>query len=84
ADYAFIPRRDTDKPAMIVELKFNKDADTAIKQIHDNRYDGVLKDYFGNLLLVGINYDKDAKGVNAKKHSCVIGASCEIDEVDFL
>ncbi|MCD7867707.1 MAG: ATP-binding protein [Clostridiales bacterium] len=75
ADYAFIPRRDTDKPAMIVELKFNKDADTAIKQIHDNRYDGVLKDYFGNLLLVGINYDKDAKGVNAKKHSCVIEKS---------
>ncbi len=72
ADYAFLPGRDTDKPAMIIELKFDKDADTAIRQIHENRYDGDLKEYFGNLLLVGINYDKDAKGANAKKHSCVI------------
>ncbi len=30
------------------------------------------KEYFGNLLLVGINYDKDAKGANAKRHSCLI------------
>ncbi|MCC8080685.1 MAG: ATP-binding protein, partial [Lachnospiraceae bacterium] len=72
ADLAFIPRRDTDKPAMIVELKYDKDADSAMKQIHDNRYDGMLKEYFGNLLLVGISYDRDAKGEGAKKHSCVI------------
>ncbi|MCD7980924.1 MAG: ATP-binding protein [Clostridiales bacterium] len=72
ADYAFIPRRGTDKPAMIVELKYDKDADTAIRQIHENRYEGDLKKYFGNLLLVGINYDKDVKGANAKRHSCVI------------
>ncbi|MCD7956962.1 MAG: ATP-binding protein [Lachnospiraceae bacterium] len=72
ADYAFIPGKDTDKPAMIIELKYEKDADTAIRQIHENRYDGDLKEYFGNLLLVGINYDKDAKGADAKKHSCVI------------
>lgn len=72
ADYAFIPRRNTDKPAMVVELKYDKDADTAIRQIHDNRYDGVLKEYFGNLVLVGINYEKDVKGAGAKKHSCVI------------
>ncbi|MCD8148551.1 MAG: ATP-binding protein [Clostridiales bacterium] len=72
ADYAFLPRGNTDKPAMIVELKYDKDAETAIRQIHDNRYDGVLGDYYGNLLLVGINYDKDEKGVDAKRHSCVI------------
>jgi len=72
ADLAFIPRRNVDKPPMIVELKYNKDADSAIRQIHDNRYDGVLKDYFGNLLLVGINYDKDVNGKNKKRHSCVI------------
>lgn len=57
---------------MIVELKYDKDADTAIRQIHDNRYNGELKDYFGNLLLVGINYDKDAREEAVKKHSCVI------------
>ncbi|MCD8336820.1 MAG: ATP-binding protein [Lachnospiraceae bacterium] len=72
ADLVFLPRRGSDKPVMIVELKYDKDADTAIRQIHENRYDGDLKKYFGNLLLVGINYDKDAKGVNAKRHSCVI------------
>ncbi len=72
ADYAFIPGKDTDKPAMIIELKYDQDADTAIKQIYEKRYEGDLKEYFGNLLLVGINYDKDAKGDNAKKHSCVI------------
>ncbi|MCD8104595.1 MAG: AAA family ATPase [Lachnospiraceae bacterium] len=72
ADLVFLPRRGSDKPVMIVELKYDKDADTAIRQIHENRYEGDLKKYFGNLLLVGINYDKDAKGVNAKRHSCVI------------
>ncbi|MCD8118529.1 MAG: ATP-binding protein [Lachnospiraceae bacterium] len=72
ADYAFIPGSDTDKPAMIIELKYDKDADTAIRQIHENRYAGDLKEYFGNLLLVGINYDKDAKGTKAKRHSCLI------------
>ncbi|MCD7955375.1 MAG: ATP-binding protein [Lachnospiraceae bacterium] len=72
ADYAFIPRPDSDKPAMVIELKYDKDADTAIRQIHDNRYAGALKDYSGSLLLVGINYDKDAKGKKRKKHSCVV------------
>ncbi|MCD8365895.1 MAG: ATP-binding protein [Clostridiales bacterium] len=72
ADYAFIPGRDTDKPAMLIELKYDKNADTAIRQIHENRYDGDLKKYYGDLLLIGINYDKDAKGANAKRHSCVI------------
>ncbi|MCD8221549.1 MAG: ATP-binding protein [Clostridiales bacterium] len=72
ADYAFIPRSGTDKPAMIVELKYDKDAETAIKQIHENRYAGKLKEYFGNLILVGINYDKNAKGIGMKTHSCLI------------
>lgn len=72
ADYVFIPRPDSDKPAMVIELKYDKDADTAIRQIHDNRYAGALKDYSGSLLLVGINYDKDAKGAKRKKHSCVV------------
>ncbi|MCD7750522.1 MAG: ATP-binding protein [Lachnospiraceae bacterium] len=72
ADLAFIPRRNVGKPALIVELKYDKDADTAIRQIHDNRYEGALKEYRGNLLLVGINYDKGAKGAETKHHSCVI------------
>lgn len=72
ADLAFLPRKGVDKPAMVIELKYDKNADTAIHQIHENRYDGVLKECFGNLLLVGINYDKNAKGENVKRHSCII------------
>jgi len=72
ADYAFIPRKYTDKPALLIELKFNKSADTAIRQIHDNRYDGKLKGFGGRMLLVGVNYDKDAKGVQKKHHTCII------------
>ena len=46
---------------MIVELKWNKDADAAIKQILEKRYDGKLKDYISRLLLVGITYDREKK-----------------------
>ena len=52
---------------MIVELKYNKDADTAIDQIHRKEYQGKVLEYTDNLLLVGINYDK-----KTKKHTCVI------------
>ena len=70
ADIAFIPRKGSDKPAMIVELKWNKDADTALDQINDRRYAGKLKDYGSDILLVGITYDKEKK-----KYSCRIEKS---------
>ncbi len=72
ADYAFIPRKGVDLPAMVIELKYNKSADSALKQIHDNRYEGKLKGFGGRVLLVGINYDKEATGEHKKHHSCVI------------
>ncbi|MCC8028837.1 MAG: PD-(D/E)XK nuclease domain-containing protein [Lachnospiraceae bacterium] len=61
-----------DRPALLIELKYNKSADSALRQIHENRYAGKLKDYAGKLFLVGINYDKVAKGKNRKHHTCVI------------
>ena len=67
ADLVFIPRKNSTRPALLVELKYNKDADSAIKQIKEKRYTGALNDYMGNLLLVGINYDKESK-----THSCII------------
>ena len=68
ADICMIPRRKyADKPAAVIELKWDKNADGAIKQIKEKRYVSALKEYQGNLLLVGINYDK-----MTKKHSCVI------------
>ncbi|MCC8102401.1 MAG: ATP-binding protein [Clostridiales bacterium] len=67
ADLAFIPRSGSDKPAMIIELKYDKSADGALRQIEEKRYNGVLAHYTGNLLLVGINYDK-----KTKEHECEI------------
>ena len=68
ADMVFLPRKNfTDKPALIVELKWNKSTEGAIAQIKDKNYCHALKDYSGKILLVGINYDK-----RTKKHSCAI------------
>ena len=71
ADFAFIPRLNAGyRPAMVVELKYNKSAETAIKQIKDKKYHGALSGYSDKILLVGISYDTDGK--NKKKHTCVI------------
>ena len=68
ADVCFIPRKmHLDKPAVIIELKWDKDAKGAISQIKKKQYVDALKEYQGNLLLAGINYEKDTK-----THSCVI------------
>ena len=67
ADIVFIPRKNISLPALIVELKYNQSAETAISQIKQKRYTQSLQGYTGNVLLVGINYDKQTK-----KHSCVI------------
>ena len=68
ADVCFVPRKiHQDKPAVIIELKWDKTAKGAISQIKEKQYGDALKDYQGNLLLVGINYDK-----TSKKHECVI------------
>ena len=53
----------------MIELKWDKSAVGAIEQIKEKQYGNVLKDYQGNLLLVGINYNK-----TTKKHECVIEA----------
>ena len=67
ADVVFMPKRRSTLPAMIVELKWNKDAEGAIKQIKDRNYPKVLTNYGGKIVLVGINYDEDTK-----MHTCVI------------
>mgnify|MGYP004486670781 CR=1 FL=1 len=68
ADVCFIPRKiHLDKPAVIIELRWDKSAKGAINQIKEKHYVEALKDYKGKLLLAGINYDKDTK-----KHTCMI------------
>jgi len=67
ADVVFIPNRDTSLPAMIVELKWDQSAVTAIEQIKTRNYPAILSDYGGELVLVGINYNE-----KTKEHSCKI------------
>ena len=67
ADLVMIPRKNVSSPAIIVELKYNQDADTAISQILRKEYPAKVADYSGEMLLGGINYDKDQK-----THQCQI------------
>lgn len=63
-----IPRkRYFDKPAVVIELKWDKSASGALEQIKEKHYVNALKDYQGKLLLVGINYNK-----TTKEHECII------------
>ena len=69
ADFVFIPKPEYtgDYPALVVGLKWNKDARTAIQQIKEKKYPDTVRQYTGKMLLVGINYDK-----KTKEHSCII------------
>lgn len=69
ADFVYIPKPEyrSDYPALIVELKWNQKAQTALQQIKEKQYPDSVLDYTGDILLVGINYDK-----NTKEHQCLI------------
>ena len=67
ADLVLIPRKNVDSPAIVLELKYNSNADTAIDQILRKQYPAKVAQYADNLLLVGINYDRDSK-----THECQI------------
>ncbi|MDR0949797.1 MAG: ATP-binding protein [Lachnospiraceae bacterium] len=67
ADVVFLPRKHSMKPAIVVELKWNRSAEGAIAQIKSKNYGKGLTDYAGEVLMVGINYDKESK-----EHQCLI------------
>ena len=67
ADIVFRPKKGVPKPAILIELKWNKTADAAITQIREKDYPNALKGYGGDVLLVGINYDE-----KTKHHTCRI------------
>ena len=75
ADYVFIPKPEyrRDYPALVVELKWNKNARTALQQIRDRHYPETLVGYTGSILLVGINYDQ-----RTKMHECLIEKNQEL------
>lgn len=71
ADLVYFPKRASQLPLLVVELKWNQSAEGAIAQIKDKRYYQSLQDYGSEILLVGISYHKDAKN-GKRRHFCVI------------
>ena len=71
ADIVLIPRKNVDSPAIVVELKYNQDADAAIDQIKRRQYPAKVSQYADRLLLVGISYDRQTK-----THDCQIELCC--------
>ena len=69
ADVVYLPKRDSGYPALVIELKWNDSAEGAIRQILDRNYPDALKGYGGEIILVGVNYDKNAP-VGQRKHTC--------------
>lgn len=67
ADMVFLPKKTSDKPALIIELKWDKAAASAIRQIKEKKYLSALRGYKGAVLLVGISYDKKSRA-----HQCRI------------
>ena len=69
ADVVYLPRRNVNRPALVVELKWDQTADGAIR-----KYASWIEGYTGEILLVGINYDKEEKA-----HECVIEKYVKVD-----
>ena len=69
SDFVFLPKPEYryDFPALVVELKWNKNAETALDQIKKKHYPASIASYTGDILLVGVNYDK-----KTKVHECRI------------
>ena len=69
ADFVYIPKPEyrSDYPALIIELKWNRKAQTAMDQIRERNYPLSILPYTGDILLVAISYDK-----TGKEHSCLI------------
>ena len=75
ADIVYLPKRNSDYPALVIELKAldkkhpERDSEGAIAQIKQHHYPAAIQNYTDEILLVGISYDKDDP---EKKHTCLI------------
>lgn len=70
ADLVYLPKKSSPLPALVIELKWNQSVEGAVAQIKEHKYPKALSGYGGDILLVGIAYDKDTK--EKRKHTCVI------------
>ena len=66
ADIVLVPKPKVMKPAIVIELKFKQDVKAAIDQIRENQYPDDIKDFYGEVVLVGISYSK------RKAHECFV------------
>lgn len=67
----YLPKHDSGYPALVIELKWNQSAESAIEQIKKKQYPKAIENYGGDILLVGVNYSKEAS-VGERKHTCII------------
>ena len=67
ADMVFIPLPKSTRPAIVVELKYDKTADSAIDQIKRKEYPKSLVGFSKKIVLCGINYNK-----STSKHEVVM------------
>lgn len=75
ADIVYLPRRRSALPAMLIELKWNREPGGALAQVKDRNYAALPTDLVGTVLLVGISYDE-----GSKVHAC----SIEWAEIPFV
>lgn len=73
ADVVYLPRRASVMPVLVIELKWNKSVQGAIRQIKEKHYPRALERYGGEILLVGVSYEKNAPA-GRRKHTCKIEA----------
>lgn len=71
ADIVYLPKKTSSLPALIIELKWEKSAEGAIAQIKNRHYPDALTDFNGEIMLIGINYNKNAPD-GQRKHTCII------------
>ena len=67
ADVAYLPRRGSGRPALLVELKWDDPVRAAVDQVLDRDYPQVLRDLDVPILLVAVTYD-----AKTKRHVCRI------------
>ena len=73
ADLVYLPSpKNPDKPALLIELKYNRTVEVADDQIRRKEYLQKLEHYKGNLLIISVNYNEDVKSEEYKHHTCRI------------
>lgn len=71
ADIVYLPKKSSDRPILVIELKWEKKVESAIEQIKQRDYPLVLENRKEDILLVGITYNSDPKS-GSGSHRCVI------------